>query len=99
MEGRSYPGNFVIADIKTKINLPTERLCFFLILRGIQATTSWCTDSRMISGGLQTRCWRRGVIYDITNKRYPMSGLVRYFLRQHRPRSYSKTEHLPLYVK
>jgi 3-(3-hydroxy-phenyl)propionate hydroxylase len=29
MEGRAYPGNFVIADIKTKINLPTERLCFF----------------------------------------------------------------------
>jgi 3-(3-hydroxy-phenyl)propionate hydroxylase len=29
MEGRSYPGNFVIADIKTRINLPTERLCFF----------------------------------------------------------------------
>jgi 3-(3-hydroxy-phenyl)propionate hydroxylase len=29
MEGRSYPGQFVIADIKAKINLPTERLCFF----------------------------------------------------------------------
>jgi 3-(3-hydroxy-phenyl)propionate hydroxylase len=29
MEGRSYPGNFVIADIKARINLPTERLCFF----------------------------------------------------------------------
>jgi len=29
MEGRAYPGNFVIADIKTKIDLPTERLCFF----------------------------------------------------------------------
>jgi 3-(3-hydroxy-phenyl)propionate hydroxylase len=29
MEGRSYPGHFVIADIKAKINLPTERLCFF----------------------------------------------------------------------
>jgi 3-(3-hydroxy-phenyl)propionate hydroxylase len=29
MEGRSYPGRFVIADIKAKINLPTERLCFF----------------------------------------------------------------------
>ena len=29
MEGRSYAGRFVIADIKAKINLPTERLCFF----------------------------------------------------------------------
>ncbi len=29
MEGRSYPGNFVIADIKAKIDLPTERLCYF----------------------------------------------------------------------
>jgi len=29
MEGRSYPGRFVIADIKAKIDLPTERLCFF----------------------------------------------------------------------
>lgn len=29
MEGRSYPGNFVIADIKCDIGLPTERLCHF----------------------------------------------------------------------
>jgi len=29
MEGRAYAGNFVIADIKAKIDLPTERLCFF----------------------------------------------------------------------
>jgi len=29
MEGRSYAGQFVIADIKADINLPTERLCFF----------------------------------------------------------------------
>jgi 3-(3-hydroxy-phenyl)propionate hydroxylase len=29
MEGRSYPGNFVIADIKAEIDLPTERLCYF----------------------------------------------------------------------
>jgi 3-(3-hydroxy-phenyl)propionate hydroxylase len=29
MEGRSYAGHFVIADIKAKIDLPTERLCFF----------------------------------------------------------------------
>lgn len=29
MEGRAYPGNFVIADIQAPINLPTERLCFF----------------------------------------------------------------------
>ncbi len=29
MEGRSYPGNFVIADIKARIDLPTERLCYF----------------------------------------------------------------------
>jgi len=29
MEGRAYAGHFVIADIKAKINLPTERLCYF----------------------------------------------------------------------
>jgi 3-(3-hydroxy-phenyl)propionate hydroxylase len=29
MEGRAYSGQFVIADIKAKIDLPTERLCFF----------------------------------------------------------------------
>lgn len=29
MEGRSYAGNFVIADIKAPLGLPTERLCFF----------------------------------------------------------------------
>jgi 3-(3-hydroxy-phenyl)propionate hydroxylase len=29
MKGRAYAGNFVIADIKAKIDLPTERLCFF----------------------------------------------------------------------
>ena len=29
MEGRSYAGHFVIADIKANIDLPTERLCFF----------------------------------------------------------------------
>jgi len=29
MEGETYSGNFVIADIKADINLPTERLCYF----------------------------------------------------------------------
>ncbi len=29
MEGRSYAGNFVIADIKAKLGLPTQRLCYF----------------------------------------------------------------------
>lgn len=29
MEGRSYAGNFVIADIRCDIDLPTERLCHF----------------------------------------------------------------------
>jgi len=29
MEGQSYTGNFVIADIKADIDLPTERLCYF----------------------------------------------------------------------
>lgn len=29
MEGRSYPGSFVIADIRADLGLPTERLCFF----------------------------------------------------------------------
>jgi 3-(3-hydroxy-phenyl)propionate hydroxylase len=29
MEGTSYVGNFVIADIKANLPLPTERLCYF----------------------------------------------------------------------
>jgi 3-(3-hydroxy-phenyl)propionate hydroxylase len=29
MEGRAYAGNFVIADIRASIDLPTERLCHF----------------------------------------------------------------------
>lgn len=29
MEGRAYSGNFVIADIRAAIDLPTERLCHF----------------------------------------------------------------------
>ncbi|GAA6153210.1 FAD-dependent monooxygenase [Pseudoteredinibacter isoporae] len=29
MEGEAYTGNFVIADIKADIKLPTERLCYF----------------------------------------------------------------------
>lgn len=29
MEGQAYTGNFVIADIKADIDLPTERLCHF----------------------------------------------------------------------
>jgi 3-(3-hydroxy-phenyl)propionate hydroxylase len=29
MEGRAYAGNFVIADIRADIDLPTERLCHF----------------------------------------------------------------------
>ena len=29
MQGRSYAGNFVIADIRARIDRPTERLCFF----------------------------------------------------------------------
>lgn len=29
MEGKAYRGNFVIADIKADLPLPTERLCFF----------------------------------------------------------------------
>jgi hypothetical protein len=38
----------------------------------------------------QTRCWRRGVIYDISNKRYPMSGPAHYFPRNISPRPISK---------
>jgi 3-(3-hydroxy-phenyl)propionate hydroxylase len=29
MEGRAYAGNFVIADIKARLGLPTQRLCYF----------------------------------------------------------------------
>jgi 3-(3-hydroxy-phenyl)propionate hydroxylase len=29
MEGRAYAGNFVIADIRARLDLPTERLCHF----------------------------------------------------------------------
>jgi 3-(3-hydroxy-phenyl)propionate hydroxylase len=58
MEGRSYPGNFVIADIQAKIDLPTERLCYFdpawnpgnNVLVHRQPDNMWRIDFRLPDG-------------------------------------------------
>jgi len=58
MEGRSYPGNFVIADIKADIGLPTERLCHFdppwnpgnNVLVHRQPDSLWRLDFRLPDG-------------------------------------------------
>jgi 3-(3-hydroxy-phenyl)propionate hydroxylase len=58
MEGRSYPGHFVIADIKADIKRPTERLCFFdpdwnpgnNVLVHRQPDSLWRVDFRLPEG-------------------------------------------------
>jgi 3-(3-hydroxy-phenyl)propionate hydroxylase len=58
MEGRSYPGNLVIADNKSKIDLPTERLCYFdpawnpgnNVLVHRQPDNMWRIDFRLPDG-------------------------------------------------
>lgn len=58
MEGRSYTGNFVIADILADIRLPTERLCFFdpdwnpgnNVLVHRQPDSLWRIDFRLPDG-------------------------------------------------
>jgi 3-(3-hydroxy-phenyl)propionate hydroxylase len=58
MEGRSYEGNFVIADILAPIDLPTERLCYFdpdwnpgnNVLVHRQPDSLWRIDFRLPDG-------------------------------------------------
>jgi 3-(3-hydroxy-phenyl)propionate hydroxylase len=58
MEGRSYSGHFVIADIRANIDLPTERLCHFdpawnpgnNVLVHRQPDDMWRVDFRLPDG-------------------------------------------------
>jgi 3-(3-hydroxy-phenyl)propionate hydroxylase len=58
MEGRAYAGNFVIADIRADIDLPTERLCYFdpawnlgnNVLVHRQPDSVWRIDFRLPDG-------------------------------------------------
>lgn len=58
MEGRAYAGNFVIADIRAPIDLPTERLCYFdpdwnpgnNVLVHRQPDSIWRLDFRLPDG-------------------------------------------------
>jgi 3-(3-hydroxy-phenyl)propionate hydroxylase len=75
MEGRSYPGNFVIADIKTKINLPTERLCFFdpvwnpgnNVLVHRQPDDLWRIDFRLPDGETAERALEPELLHERIN--------------------------------
>jgi 3-(3-hydroxy-phenyl)propionate hydroxylase len=75
MEGRSYPGNFVIADIKTKINLPTERLCFFdpawnpgnNVLVHRQPDDLWRIDFRLPDGETAERALEPELLHNRIN--------------------------------
>jgi 3-(3-hydroxy-phenyl)propionate hydroxylase len=57
LEGASYEGRFVIADIRIDLPLPTERLAFF-DPDGTPATPCCCTASPWASGALTTNCPR-----------------------------------------
>ena len=75
MEGRAYPGNFVIADIKTKIDLPTERLCFFdpawnsgnNVLVHRQPDDLWRIDFRLPDGETAERALEPELLYTRIN--------------------------------
>ena len=50
MEGRAYAGRFVIADIRTELPLPTERLCFF--------EPDWNPGNNVLVHRLPDKLWR-----------------------------------------
>lgn len=70
MEGRSYPGNFVIADIVANINLPTERLCYFdpdwnpgnNVLVHRQPESLWRIDFRLPDGESAEQALKQDVL-------------------------------------
>ncbi|MFO1107680.1 MAG: FAD-dependent monooxygenase [Bradyrhizobium sp.] len=70
MEGQSFPGNFVIADIKADIRLPTERLCYFdpswnpgnNVLVHRQPDSLWRIDFRLPDGEAAEQALDREVL-------------------------------------
>src|SRR5579883_3242268 len=75
MEGRSYPAQFVIADIKARISLPTERLCFFdppwnpgaNILVHRQPDDLWRIDYRLPQGESRERALEPALLEERIN--------------------------------
>lgn len=82
MEGRSYPGNFVIADIKADINLPTERLCFFdpewnpgnNVLVHRQPDSLWRLDFRLPDSETAEAALESGLLHSRIEKILMMIG-------------------------
>lgn len=82
MEGRSYPGNFVIADIKADIGLPTERLCHFdpewnpgnNVLVHRQPDSLWRIDFRLPDGETAEQALEPGLLATRINKVLAMIG-------------------------
>jgi len=75
MEGRSYPAQFVIADIKARISLPTERLCFFdppwnpgaNVLVHRQPDDLWRIDYRLPQGESRERALEPALLEERIN--------------------------------
>lgn len=82
MEGRSYPGNFVIADIRAKLDLPTERLCFFdpdwnpgnNVLVHRQPDDLWRIDFRLPDGETAEEALEPARLHDRIEKVLAMIG-------------------------
>jgi len=66
MEGRSYAGNFVIADIKADLPLPTERLCYF--------DPDWNRNNNVLVHRLADGVWR--VDYRLPDDEQPEQALA-----------------------
>ncbi len=82
MEGEAYSGNFVIADIKADIDLPTERLCHFdpswspgnNVLMHREPEGIWRLDFRLPDGESPEHVLEERQLADRINKILTMIG-------------------------
>ncbi len=82
MEGRAYAGNFVIADIRADLGLPTQRLCFFdpewnpgnNVLVHRQPEGIWRLDFRLPEGETAEQALQPAVLADRVDKILAMVG-------------------------
>jgi 3-(3-hydroxy-phenyl)propionate hydroxylase len=82
MEGQSFPGNFVIADIKADIKLPTQRLCYFdpswnpgnNVLIHRQPDSLWRIDFRLPDGEAAEEALDRAVLSERIEHTLEMIG-------------------------
>ncbi|MBB6523383.1 FAD-dependent monooxygenase [Pseudoteredinibacter isoporae] len=82
MEGEAYTGNFVIADIKADIDLPTERLCHFdppwspgnNVLVHREPEGIWRLDFRLPDGESPEQAMEEKQLADRINKILTMIG-------------------------